>query len=111
MEVDVGKQFYHRLANRDQRQGDGKYSAVEFRDKYLKFLDNEEAWRTDKEEIVLDFTNVKKIGPSFANEAFAYFTKYAKPERIFKKIVFKNISQVQRMIIHEELDTGYKIVK
>ena len=110
MEIDVGKDFYHRLANRDSHQGDGKFTAIDFRNRFLKSLDNENAWLTDTEPIVLNFINVKKIGPSFANEAFAYFTKYDSPEKILKKIVFKNATRVQRMIIQEELETGHKRV-
>lgn len=110
MEIDVGKDFYHRLANRDSHQGDGKFTAIDFRNRFLKSLDNEHTWTTDTEPIVLDFANVKKIGPSFANEAFAYFTKYASPEKILKKIIFNNATRVQREIIQEELETGYKRV-
>ncbi len=110
MEIDVGKDFYHRLANRDSRQGDGKFTAIDFRNRFLKSLDDEHVWPTDTEPIILDFANVKKIGPSFANEAFAYFTKYTSPEKILKKIVFKNATRVQLMIIQEELETGYKRV-
>ena len=60
------------------------------------------------EFITLDFSGVKKIGPSFANEAFGYFTKFGvKPDMILKKINFKNISDVHMLIIKEELDAGY----
>ncbi len=105
--IDIGKEFYHRLANRDDRQGDGKKTAVEFREKYLSDLDNSNVWKDDKEIIQLDFINVKKLGPSFANEAFAYFTQYAQPERILKKIKLLNISKVKELIILQELKTGY----
>lgn len=107
MTIDVGKDFYHRLANRDDRQGDGKHTAVQFRKKYLSSLDDSEAWNEQTEPITLDFANVKKIGPSFANEAFGYFTKYAKPEAFYKKVRFINITNVQKMIIDEELQSGY----
>lgn len=105
--IDIGGRFYHRLANRDLNQGDGKHTAVEFRAAFLSKLDNADYWKRPSEPIILDFINVKKIGPSFANEAFGYFTKYAKPEDILKKIQFINISNVQRMIIQEELESGY----
>jgi hypothetical protein len=105
--IDVGKDFYHRLANRDNKQGDGKYTAVEFRKKYLADLNNEGAWKTNDLFIEFDFSNVKRIGPSFANEAFGYFTQYARPEVILQRIKFKHISEVQLMIIKEELEVGY----
>jgi len=107
--VDVGLEFYHRLANRDQYQGDGKHSAIEFRNRYLKDLDNADYWarRDDQQFIVLDFSNVKKIGPSFANEAFGYFTKYTTPEVFRKKVQIIKASKVQLLIIEEELHSGY----
>lgn len=105
--VDVGKDFYPRLANRNSRQGDGKHHAEEFRKKYLFSLDNAEAWNQKGPVIEFDFTNVKKIGPSFANEAFAYFTKHAKPKKVLELISFSNISKVHRMIIVHEIESGY----
>ena len=105
--IDVGKEFYPRLANRDRFQGDGKHTAGEFREKYLSGIDNDDAWKRSDKFIVLDFSNVTKIGPSFANEAFAYFTKYAKPEEILRKIEIINASEVQRSIIEEELRAGF----
>jgi hypothetical protein len=105
--IDVGTEFYHRLANRDQRQGDGRYTAVEFREKFLNELDSKEAWNIDTPYITLNFANVRIIGPSFANEVFGYFTIYAKPEKILKKILFKNVSNVQMGIIETELAAGY----
>lgn len=105
--VDVGVDFYHRLANRDRRQGDGRNNAVQFREKYLLELDTPNAWKNDDPYIVLDFLNVKVIGPSFANEAFGYFTMYAKPERIVKKILFENITFVDKILIDKEIKAGY----
>ena len=105
--INVANDFYFRLVNRNKYQGDGLHHAEEFRNKYLSDLDKIEAWSDDNEYILLDFKNVKKIGPSFANEAFAFFTKYAKPEQIFKKISFKNLTKVQDIIIRTELEAGY----
>jgi hypothetical protein len=105
--IDVAIDFYPRLANRDEKQGDGKHNAEQFRNKYLKPLDDPTAWKTVDVFIILDFKDVRKIGPSFANEAFAYFTKYAKPEIIREKIKIINASIVQTMIINRELDSGY----
>jgi hypothetical protein len=107
MVIDVGKDFYPRLANRDRRQGDGKHNAIQFRAKYLDHMDNREFWARDQDSVTFDFKNVEKIGPSFANEAFAYFTKYAEPKKIKSRIEFVNISEVDRTIIEEEIDSGY----
>lgn len=110
MAIDIGTEFYPRLANRNRAQGDGKNTAVEFRKKYLQMLDNPEIWKTSDQPlkvVALDFKNVKKIGPSFANEAFAYFTQYASPDEFLRAVDLKNISKVQLMIIKEELDSGY----
>lgn len=105
--VNVAIEFYPRLANRDQHQGDGAYNAVLFRMTYLSDLDTEEAWNNTTPYIIFNFQDVKKIGPSFANEAFAYFTRYARPEAITKRILFTNITNVQRAIIETELQSGY----
>jgi hypothetical protein len=105
--IDVGKEFYHRLANRDHNQGDGKHTAVEFRARYLSELDKSTFWENPTPSIAFDFSNVKKIGPSFANEAFAYYTKYAKPERVLVAIEIRNATEVQMAIIQEELESGY----
>jgi hypothetical protein len=106
--IDVGVKFYHRLANRDKLQGDGAHTAVEFRKQYLNDLDSPNAWKVTEPYIELNFEHVKRLGPSFANEAFAYFTKYTDPETIYKRIIFKNLSKVQKSIIEVELKTGYK---
>ena len=105
--IDVGKDFYFRLANRNKFQGDGKHTAVDFREKYLKELDSKEAWLNLDGFITFDFSGVRKIGPSFANEAFAYFMKYTNPENFKKKVLFNNASEVQSMIIDNELQSGY----
>lgn len=105
--VDVGRDFYPKLTNRDKNQGDGKHTAIEFRDKYLAKLDSKNSWTNSNKFITLDFINVDKIGPSFANEAFAYFTKYADQKTILSKIELINISEVKFLIIVEELDSGY----
>lgn len=106
--VKVATEFYPRLANRNERQGDGKHTAIDFRMRYLGSLDSAEAWHTAGEPIIFDFDGVKKIGPSFANEAFAYFTKYATPMEFLERVHFTNISEVFLLIIREELESGYK---
>lgn len=105
--IDVGTEFYHSLTNRNYQQRDGKNTGVGFRETYLSELDTDEAWKDDSGFIILDFTNVKKMGPSWANEVFAYFTKYAKPKIILKKIKLENISRVKKSIIQNELEGGY----
>ncbi len=106
--INVGKEFYHRLAHRNEKQGDGLHTAKEFRERYLKMIDSKEFWKEPSEAIVLDFSSVTKIGPSFANEAFAYFTQFADPERILRAIKFVNVSEVQMAIIKAELEQGYR---
>lgn len=107
--IDVGKDFYYRLANRNNLQGSRDHTAIEFRKQFLKELDNENCWNNDETAIILDFKNVEVLSPSFANEAFAYFLKYnVHPEAILKKIRFDNISVIKRKIIVQELDSGYK---
>ncbi|MFA7098244.1 MAG: DUF4325 domain-containing protein [Gammaproteobacteria bacterium] len=106
--VDVGKEFFVDLVNRDEHQGDGLFHAKEFRQKYLTEMDNQDFWNNPQKTIVLDFQHVEVLGPSFANEAFAYFTKFAKPELIKTVIVFDHISQVKMSTINVELEQGYK---
>lgn len=101
--VDVGKEFSSALATRNQ--------AIFFCEKFFKDLDISD-WQTDEPFIALDFANVRKISPSFANEAFACFLSVATPERILKKIVLRNLTNVQRMIVNLELgipETGADI--
>jgi hypothetical protein len=105
--IDIGKDFFVDLVNRDENQGDGQFTATQFRDKYLKEMTNQEFWQNPKSSIELDFQNVEVLGPSFANEAFAFFTKYAKPEVIKRVIKFINISQVKMSTIDVELDRSY----
>lgn len=106
--VDVGNDFHYRLIYRDERLGDKKYNALCFREKYLSYLDNQKAWEANPEKICFDFSNVKTIGPSFASEAFAYFTKYATPEEIMNVIIFEPISFVHKNIIENEIKSSYE---
>ncbi|WP_034628626.1 STAS-like domain-containing protein [Desulfocurvibacter africanus] len=105
--INVASDFSSRLDNRNERQGDGQHTAIDFRRRYLEPLDNAEAWKNLNVFIALDFNDVLSLGPSFANEAFAYFTKYARPESIRKKIRFLNMSIVKAMILNQELEKGY----
>lgn len=107
MAIDVGRDFHDRLTNRNRYQGDGGFTAEEFRDRYFKEIDNIDYWKKPNITIILDFSNVRKIGPSFANEAFAYFMKYTNPVRFQESVRFINISRVQKMIIEQELESGY----
>lgn len=94
--IDVGKDFISRLATRNE--------AIIFCEKYLKELEDPSNWQTDEPFITLDFVNVRKISPGFASEAFACFIDVgATPEKILKKIIFKNISNVQMEIINTKL--------
>lgn len=104
--IKVATDFYHRLTNRNKKQGDGLHTAEEFRKKYLARCDNKEFWKGN-EKIVFDFKDVTKIGPSFANEAFAYFMKFTNKKVFYSLIKFENISKVQKLIIQQEIDSGY----
>ncbi len=100
--------FYHSLVNRDDLQGDGKYTVLEFRKKYLVDFDNEEWWKEKNKVLEIDFEGVTTVGPTWANEAFAYFMKYnVSPERFLKKFIFQNISRIKLGTIKTELEVGY----
>jgi hypothetical protein len=105
--INIATQFSNRLVNRDEHQGDGKFNALEFRSLYLSELENEDKWKNDDPEIELDFSGIEKLGPSFANEAFAFFAKFSTPEKILKKIRMVNISPVKLETIFIELRDGY----
>jgi hypothetical protein len=101
--IDVGKEYHHRLADRDIRTSGNPYNAKDFREKYLSELDNSNAWENGY-EIILDFRNVKKIGPGFANEAFGYFSIYTSdPKKILEHIIIINTSEIKMNMIREEL--------
>ncbi len=108
IKINVGKEFAERLLNRDKNQRDGRNNAEDFRKKYLSDLDKKDSWNNETPYIELDFADVTRIGPSWANEAFAYFTKWAKPETILNKIKIIHITKVKKAIIDVELKTGYK---
>lgn len=108
--VDVGAEFYPRLRNRNKMQGDGTHTAIEFRDTYLSEFYSQEAWKDNAPGIILDFGKVTRLGPSFANEAFAYFArlKGVTLDKILSKFVFKNISKIKMGIIKVEIEHGYR---
>jgi len=107
MVIDVAKEFHDRLTNRNVHQGDGRFTAEEFRGKFLLEFDSQEFWNKPLTSVVFDFAGVRKIGPSFANEAFAYFMKFTNPSKFYDYIKFVNISRVQKMIIEQEVESGY----
>lgn len=105
--VDVGKEFSENLMFRNSLQGNARFNAQHFRMKFLKELDGAEEWKKDY-KIILDFSNVKRISPGFANEAFADFAKYSKSsEEVLEKIVIRNASEVQYRIILREIKSGF----
>ena len=95
-------EFCKRLTNRNKSQGDGEHTAEEFRKLYMTQCQKEDFWN-GKETITFDFSDVIKIGPSFANEAFAFFMgKFNVDKKKFNEhIKFKNISRVQNLIIQQ----------
>ena len=106
--IDIGQDFSESLTNRNSYQRDGRHSGLEFRESYLKELDDRDSWKNKDCFIILDFSKVKRLGPSWANEAFAYFAQFADPDLILKKIQLINISRVKENIIEIEVKTGYK---
>jgi len=105
--LNIGQDFTPYLTNRNKEQRDGKHTAIEFREKFLSDLEQNAIWESDEAYIILDFDKVERLGPSWANEVFAYFTRNHSPEEILKKIRLENISRVKRQIIEGELRTGY----
>jgi hypothetical protein len=106
--IDVGTEFSLSLTNRDKLQRDGTFTGEEFRNKFLSEIDDPVRWKNQDAFVILDFSKVKRLGPSWANEAFAYFTKFGEPDAILKKIVLTDISRVKLAIIKQEIDTGYR---
>lgn len=105
--VNVATQFSDYLVNRNQHQGDGTFSAVDFRERFLQDLESDDWWGS-AEYITLDFDGVEILGPSWANEVFAYYTSRNKsPEEILKKIRILNLKSVKLNIVQDELRTGY----
>lgn len=111
MSVDIGNcnVFFHKLLNRNELQGDGKYTAIEFRESFLSELDNDNWWTDKSNKIELDFKNVEVIGPSWANEIFAYYlSKGIKKDLVLQKIICLNLTKTKKIIIERELDQGYR---
>lgn len=106
--IKIAQEFSPRLVNRNPLQGTGKHTGIDFRDKYLKEADDESWWADPSRSITLSFENVDTLGPSWANEVFAYFTKYTKDKtEILKKFILKDISRVKQSTIETEIDAGY----
>lgn len=106
----VAKDFSDFLINRDENQGDGTCTGKEFREKFLVNANDENWWKKNDSVISLDFTDVDTIGPSWANEVFAYFTKFSIEEKaILNRIRLINISPVKLALIKKEIESGYKV--
>lgn len=105
--IEIAKEFSDYLVNRNERQGDGTKTGVEFRATFLKPLESDEWWNDDKETLVLDFDRVSTIGPSWANEVFAYYTDKHSVGEIRSKILLKNLSPIKKEIVDIEIESGY----
>lgn len=103
--------FATKVVNRNEKQGDGKNTAIEFRNKYLIDFDNPTTWGDLSNSIIIDFSGVEKLSPSFADEAFGYFTRYANPEKIKSMFNFRNLTKIQTMILDNELQDAYANIK
>ena len=104
------KKFSTVLRNRNKEQTDGFFTGVEFRKEYLNELNTQSWWDDSMKSITLDFEGVSIVGPSWANEVFAYFTKFenTNEKRILEKIKMKNISDVKLETIKIEIKDGYR---
>lgn len=105
------REFSTKLVNRNKLQGDGLNTAIEFRETYLQDLMEKDWWDNPKNTIILDFSGVQKMSPSFADEAFGYFTQFATPDKVRSQIQFENLSKVQEMILDMELTDAYRSVR
>jgi hypothetical protein len=106
--VKVAQEFSDRLVNRNQYQGDGTFTAQDFISKFLVTFDNPYIWEKNTPTITFDFSGVKRISPAFVNEAFAYFLQYTDKINLLKYFIFENIDPINRIIIEQELNSGYK---
>lgn len=104
--IEIAREFSGYLVNRNPRQGDGSNNGEQFREKFLKDL-NEDWWKSER-RLVFDFLGVRTLGPSWANEVFAFYTDKYDRKLILKKFIFENISPVKLEIIHLEIESGYK---
>jgi hypothetical protein len=102
-------EFSKILRNRNSLQTDGLNTGEEFREKHLKEQDNQEWWNNE-EVVSFDFAEIITLGPSWANEVFAYFTKFpnVNEKKFLKKFIFENISSVKLKTILMEVKDGYR---
>ena len=106
--VDIGIEFCENLIHRD-RKACKTYNAIYFKHTYLwdGSINNLGCGR--KTPIILDFINVRRIGPSFVRAAFEVYVKHHGSLNEFYKIFrFENLSKVQKMIIELELKERLK---
>lgn len=83
MLIDIASEFKSRLSGRD--------GGKTFREKFL----------SGSQSIILDFTCVTHISPSFANTAFAFLSSEQ-----MGRISFVNLTRIQQAIIDYELECG-----
>ncbi len=106
--INLAKDFSPVLRNRNKYQTDGKFTAIEFRKKFLNELDSQEWWGNESKTISIDLSDIDTLGPSWVNEAFAYFARYnINSEALFKKINFIGLDEVWKEIIEQEMKDGY----
>ena len=112
MEIALAKDFSDFLINRDEHQNDGADNAVDFRRKFLADLDSKEWWEDATKQVVINFDGVDTLAPSWANEAFAYYTKFCPDvSKVLSKIILKHVNIVHRSIIETEVKSGYQTRK
>ena len=111
--INVGSQFYPSLVNRDKQQGEGIFTAIQFRNKFMLECLQAEWWKDLNSQIVFNFKSVNEISSPWANEAFAYFMDPAIGfniglRKFLSKIKFEGISSVHKQLIIKELENGYR---
>ena len=110
-EINISKEFSDYLVNRNKNQGDGKFTAEDFRENFLQELEDDSWWKDPSKSIVLNFENVQTLGPSWANEVFAHYADLRfniNADDIQSKIKLKEISPVKLEIIKQEIESGFE---
>lgn len=105
--INVAAEFSDYLVNRNNLQGDGTKTGEDFRTQFLLDLENDSWWDKSENIIIFNFKDVRTIGPSWANEVFAYYANKRNKSTVLSHLKFENISPVKLEIIELEIESGY----